>query len=242
MFLRYRGGRVPTDSLKIMITEHIFLPVKALQWYGTGIYEIQLERQGVEFTPGDCFALFARDQKASRPYSVASGVNDDCISFVIRRMPNGEVSDYLHTLQPGDKVKVSPPFGWFRPGEINDGSPFVFIATGTGISPFMCHFRSRGDRPPSQLLYGVRQKEDAVQLEWLKSQCDVQLAISREDCSGYHHGRVTDLFDHLPLNDNCQYYLCGLDAMIDDATRFLEQHGVELSRIHRECFFNADYD
>ena len=223
------------------MTEHEFLPVRSVQWYGKGIYEIQLERNGIEFVPGDCFALFAGDHKASRPYSVASGVNDDTISFVIRRMPDGEVSDYLHTLSPGETVKVSPPFGWFRPGASDDGSPFVFIATGTGISPFMCHFRSRKDRPPVQLIYGVREQADAVELDWLRGQCDVKLALSREKVNGEHHGRVTDLFEQIPLTDNSQYYLCGLDAMIDEATTFLEERGVPLARIHRECFFNADY-
>jgi ferredoxin-NADP reductase len=224
------------------MTEHAFLPVVKVHWYGEGIYEIHLDRKGIEFTPGDCFALFAADQKASRPYSVASGANDETLSFVIRRMPNGEVSDYLHTLQPGEKVKVSPPFGWFRPGKVEAGSPFVFIATGTGISPFMCHFRSRQDLPPTQLLYGVREVADAVELEWLQSLCEVKLAVSREAGSDHHHGRVSDLFADMPIADDCQYFLCGLDAMIDDATNYLEAKGVALSRIHRECFFNADYE
>ena len=231
--------RLPTQMT--LMTEHAFLPVRAVQWYGEGIYEIQLEREGIEFVPGDCFALFAADQKASRPYSVASGANDETISFVIRRMPNGEVSDFLHTLKPGEKVKVSPPFGWFRPGQVEAGVPFVFIATGTGISPFMCHFRSCDDRPPAQLFYGVREMADAVELEWLQSKCEVKLALSRVEAAGHHHGRVSDLFDQMSLAEDCHYYLCGLDAMIDDATNFLEAKGVALSRIHRECFFNADF-
>ncbi|MFT5121742.1 MAG: ferredoxin--NADP+ reductase [Kiritimatiellia bacterium] len=224
------------------MTEHQLLPVQEIRWHGDGIYELRLDRQQIAFTPGDCFALFAEDQEASRPYSVASGADDPFLAFIIRRMPGGEVSDFLAGLQPGDLVKVSPPFGWFRPGQANPGTPFVFIATGTGISPFMCHFRSRPDHPPVSLLYGVREVADAVELDWLQRACDVKLAVSREQGNGHHHGRVTDLLPGIALLPQTQFYLCGLDAMIDDATVWLEGQGVELSRIHRECFFNANYD
>ena len=224
------------------MTEHHYLPVREIRWFGAGIYELRLDRRGIAFTPGDCFALFAGDQQASRPYSVASGVADDFLAFIIRRMPGGELSDYLAGLKPGDKVKVSPPFGWFRPGNAAPGTPFVFVATGTGISPFMCHFRSRPEQPPDALLYGVREAADAVELDWLQRQCTVKLAVSRERDNGYHHGRVTDLLPGLDLRAESQYFLCGLDAMIDEVTVWLERQGVELPRIHRECFFNADFD
>ena len=80
---------------------------------------------------------------------------------------------------------------------------------------------------------------DAVDLEWLQSLCPVKVAVSREQADGHHHGRVTDLVEALPLEEGTQYYLCGLDAMIDDITVWLEDKGVDISRIHRECFFNA---
>jgi ferredoxin-NADP reductase len=37
------------------------------------------------------------------------------------------------------------------------------------------------------------------------------------------------------------YYLCGVDSMLDEVTVWLEEHGVDIPRIHRECFFNAAY-
>ncbi len=33
------------------------------------------------------------------------------------------------------------------------------------------------------------------------------------------------------------YYLCGLDAMIDEVSQSLQQRGVHFTRIHREVFF-----
>jgi len=211
-------------------------------WYSDGIYRLCLERNGLEFQPGDCVALFGQDGKVSRPYSIASGVNEDHLHFIIRRMPGGEVSEFLAGLAPGDSVKVSPPFGWFRPGSVSDEAPFVFLATGTGISPFMAHFRSYPDRRPAALLYGVREPADAVELDRLSNLTPVQVAVSREEAPGYHHGRITDLLPDMPLSAEHHYFLCGLDTMIDEVTNWLEAREVPITHIHRECFFNADYD
>ena len=57
--------------------------------------------------------------------------------------------------------------------------------------------------------------------------------------NGRFRGRVTDLLDKIPLNDDVHYYLCGLDAMIDDVSTWLETSGIHFSHIHREVFFNA---
>jgi ferredoxin-NADP reductase len=216
--------------------------VQDITWHGAGVFELAIDRGDTAFIPGDCLALFAEDGAASRPYSVASSPTSDTLNFIIRHMPGGEVSEYLSERKPGDQVKISPPFGWFRPGDESLDAPFVFIATGTGISPFMAHLRHRSDRPPQKLLYGVRTLADIAHLDWLKDQCALELAISREEVADAHNGRVTELMDRIPLEPGTHYYLCGLDAMIDEVTIWLEGQGVELPHIHRECFFNADYE
>jgi ferredoxin-NADP reductase len=208
-------------------------------WYGTGIFELVLERNGVTFRPGDCVALFGADGRTSRPYSIASGIDDPHLRFVIRKLNNGAVSAYLSTRTSGDQVLVSPPFGWFHPGSCDEDAPFVFVATGTGIAPFLAYLRSDPGRPPAACLYGVRQAEDTVDLGWLRRQCDLRLTVSRERVGGAHFGRVTDLLADMPCGARHHFYLCGLDTMIDDVSGWLEQHDVPLTHMHRECFFNA---
>lgn len=209
-------------------------------WRTAGIYELVLERNGMSFVPGDCVALFAEDGQASRPYSFASGANDSALRFLIRVMEGGEVSPYLGSLNRGDRVKISPPFGWFRPGQTGPGAPSVFIATGTGIAPFLSYLRTWPENPPQCCLYGVRVRDDAVDVDWIREQCTLELAVSREAAPDAYHGRVTDLLDDLPLATEIHYYLCGLDAMIDEVTDWLEAREIPIAHIHRECFFNAD--
>lgn len=208
--------------------------------HGPDIFSIEIERDGLAFVPGDCMALYAEDLRISRPYSIASGTDEPTLRFIIRRMPGGDVSPYLCSRRPGDQIRVSPPFGWFRPGANAAVRPFVFMATGTGIAPFLSYLRSPGARSPAAFRYGCRVAADLVEIDWLRQNAEIECFLSRESAAGCRRGRITDHMEELPIGD-LDYYLCGLDAMIDQATEFLTSRGVPLTRVHRECFFNANF-
>lgn len=212
--------------------------VLGVRSHGPDIVELRVERLGLVFEPGDCMALYADEGRVSRPYSLASGTADAELCFLVRRMEGGDVSPYLCSRQPGDLIRVSPPFGWFRPGAQAAQRPFVFMATGTGIAPFFAYLRSPAAVRPARFWYGCRVAADLVDAAWLKEKAGAQFAVSREAAAGCHRGRITDKLAELPLGDY-DYYLCGLDSMIDEVTRFLQAKNVPLVRIHRECFFNA---
>jgi len=213
--------------------------VHEVNMLSSDILELVLERDGIEFTPGDCVAISHADG-TSRPYSVSSAVHDETLRFVIRRMPGGIVSEWIAERRSGDEIEISPPFGWFRPGRSsNDDDPSVFVATGTGIAPFLSALRSYRDMDPKCCLYGVRKKSDAVEMDYLQGRCPITLCVSGEPASSHHHGRVTDMLKKIPISPETHYYLCGLDAMIDEVSAWLEQRGVHFSHIHREVFFNA---
>lgn len=206
---------------------------------GNGLFELSIERLGLAFVPGDCVALFGPAGHVSRPYSLASGVAEPVLRFLIRRMPGGEVSPFLCARRPGDVVRISAPFGWFRPGSQADERPFVFLATGTGIAPFLSYLRSPGARKPAAFRYGCRSASDLVEANWLRAVFGAECYVSREAAGGCRRGRITDDLERLPVGD-FDYYLCGLDAMIEQVSRFLRARGVPAARIHRECFFNSN--
>jgi ferredoxin-NADP reductase len=183
-------------------------------------------------------ALFS-DSTESRPYSIAAGTGDEVLRFLIRRVADGTVSDWLAQRKPGDKVQVSAPFGWFRPGAATD-SRSVFIATGTGIAPFLSYLRSNPLCTPELCLYGVRRHVEAFNLEELQHIENFSLALSQEETNDHFYGRVTGLLEQIPFADDIHYYLCGLDTMIDETSAWLENHGVAYTQIHREIFFYED--
>jgi len=215
------------------------LRVRAKTVVTESLFKLELERGGISFKPGDCLAVFDAVGVVSRPYSICSGVNEDSICFMIRALPDGLVSTYLQNCNAGDVVKVSPPFGWFRPGQNIGEAPFVFIATGTGIAPFVSYRHSFPDRPPSCCLYGVRFFAEAVAYRSLSGWCPLHLAVSREKPDEFDHfqGRLNGLLDKVPLSADTHYYLCGADTMISEVSEWLEQREIDIFNIHREVFF-----
>lgn len=218
------------------------LPVHSRRDGNDGIFELELERRGYPFVPGECAVLF-NDGEDSRPYSIASGPDEPVLRFLIRQQPGGRVSPWLARRRAGDGVRISTPFGAFRPGQPDVGEdPGVFVATGVGIAPFLSYAHSAlagrpGRRP--RCLYGVRWLADAVRLDQLRAVTDLQVAVSREQVPGTHHGHVTALLDSVAITPDTPVYLCGLDAMVDDAVRWLGDHGVARDRVHVEVFFSA---
>jgi len=66
--------------------------VRDLTWYGADLFALTLTRAGLDFTPGDCVSLFSEPGDVSRPYSIASGIYEPVLRFLIRKMEGGAVS------------------------------------------------------------------------------------------------------------------------------------------------------
>lgn len=100
-----------------------------------------------------------------RAYSIASSPSDKGgLEFYIARVNEGELSPNLTDLNKGDRVFVQKKYvGTFTTCDVPDGKNLVFIATGTGIAPFISMLRA-----PNLLqrfgtvtiLHGVRYTQD----------------------------------------------------------------------------------
>jgi ferredoxin-NADP reductase len=208
--------------------------VKKIIHHTPEIFEINLSRNDDQFSPGQYLSLFTDQPEVSRQYSIASGINEPWLGFYIKHLAGGQVTDFLYHLQPQSIIRTSRPAGTFRPGLQHGEEDFIFIATGTGIAPFLSYLKSHPARPPLKLLYGIRYLRDAIGLIDFQQNFPIQLAISREKITGYHHGRVTDLLETLPLQENIHYYLCGLNVMIQEVSEWLLSHDIDHHHIHHE--------
>ena len=201
------------------------------------IFELHLERKNLKFSPGDFVSIYSPSLDVYREYSIASGIHDNHLSFLIKHLQKGILTDFLASRKKGGVITLGKPQGLFRPGLSHQLGKFVFIATGTGIAPFLSYIKSYPEKPPSHFLYGVRYRKDALNFEAFQSLCPSYLTISREDIPPFHKGRVTDLLPLLPLHQNVHFYLCGLDSMITDVTHWLKSHNISPGQIHHEIFF-----
>jgi benzoate/toluate 1,2-dioxygenase reductase subunit len=217
-------------------------------WYSENVFEIRLERGELPFQPGDCSLLIEKDGITARPYSISSSPSDDYLGFLIRRVPGGILTNYLAEVLPGEEVGISPFFGWFYPGTRKKE---VYFATGTGISPFLSAAR-QGLSPPLALFYGAKNLDEAGEVDTLQQGTAFHLALSQNIGSNrdqevyeelspsfpLHSGRITELFDRIPLAQDIHYYLCGHEPMILDITAYLQDQGIDQKQISFEVFFS----
>ena len=171
----------------------------------------------------------------NREYSVYSGENDDFLEVLVREVEGGKVSGKLNKLRPGAEIDVTGPFGFFKFNpEKYTSKKFLFVATGTGISPFHSFVRTFPELD-YKLIHGVRLKEEAYEhTDYQKEK--VTLCLSGDD-GGDFYGRVTDFLftQRIDIETNC--FLCGNSEMIYEVFDILTGKGIPVSNIYSEVYF-----
>ncbi|KAH7336613.1 oxidoreductase NAD-binding domain protein [Rhexocercosporidium sp. MPI-PUGE-AT-0058] len=186
--------------------------------------------EAVKFTPGQ-FALLRVGPYEWRNYSIAK-IEGTQLDLLISTRTGGDGSLFAQNIQPGGETEIELPFGSFRlQDNQNEPRRRVFIATGTGIAPFLPMFAtlaSSGGLHTSELLFGCSRKEDDVTaLDVLQNLPHTIVCISRDPMSeGIFHGRVTKVLQDMKFNAaNTDFYLCGAPAMVEDCRTMLSLKG-----------------
>lgn len=206
------------------------------RWYGPRIFEIYLERDTWNFKPGDATLLVLPDRITSRPYSISTHPTDKRLGFLIRLLPEGTVSAFLAHCPIGTEIGTSPPFGQL---DLSNPGDMVWIASGTGISPFLSALRGPTDNPPLRLLYGVRFLEDAAELPLLRRASPLSLFVSGEKTPNNIYGRIPADSKLIPVNTRYRYAVCGHGALAQSITERLTAAGISRESIQQEVFFPA---
>ena len=196
---------------------------------------LRLDRQGLQFEPGQYVVIRIPDEKKGREYSIFSATSDEYLDFLIREIPAGEFSRYLRHLKPGSELDVEGPKGYFILNEkTKQGHTTMFIASGTGISPFHSYVKSYPGLD-YKVLHGVHFADEAYGRDAFDPSRFV-LCTSRQD-SGNYFGRVTYYLKENAVNKDTICYLCGNSDMIEEVTTILEKYGLPPENIRTEVFF-----
>jgi ferredoxin/flavodoxin---NADP+ reductase len=197
-------------------------------------FVLRLERNDFLFTAGQYLVVSFPNEREAREYSIYSGENDPWLEILIKSVPEGSFSHHLSQVKTGDTLNFEGPFGYFvlRPNEIAQRK-HIFVATGTGISPFASYIKTYGQLN-YELWHGIATLADSIEPHFYAAN-SLKLCISKEK-SNHFNGRVTQyLRQH--LDKDAVYYLCGNSAMINDMTELLETMGVNPVDIRTEAFF-----
>ncbi len=198
-------------------------------------FVLKIERNGLEFVPGQHIQVGPPNGLNTREYSIYSGIEDDFLEILVREISLGKVSPALARLKVGDSVVVNDAVGYFTLNEADiDNSKYLFIASGTGISPFHSLVRSYQSLD-YRIIHGVRFTSETYEKDSYAK--DRYLACTSRDASGDFHGRVTEYLSENPVSPDTLCYLCGNCDMIHDAFDVLEKQGVSSDRIFTEVYF-----
>ena len=194
-----------------------------------------MEKEGLEFQTGQFITLGLKGNVDRREYSVYSGENDDFLEVLVREVEGGKISGKLKHLKPGDLLDVDGPFGFFKFNpETFDKKKFLFIATGTGISPFHSFVRTHAGLD-YQLIHGVRYASEAYDHGDFDPEKTI-LCTSGEN-GGQFNGRVTDFLYSQPIDRETNCFLCGNSEMIYEVFDMLTGKGIPVSNIYSEVYF-----
>lgn len=209
--------------------------VQSVRELTASTYVLRIDRNDVEFIPGQYFIINRKDSFEAREYTVYSSTDDNYLEFIITEIDGGAVSPALRNCSPGDLLELEGPMGYFRlDTQIRNGSRHYFIATGSGIAPFHSFVGSFGSLN-YRLLHGVRYAADCYDIETYTPERYIQ-CVSREK-GGNFPGRVTDYLRQYPVDPNDLFYLCGNCDMLFEVYDILVGQGVDRQRITTEVFY-----
>lgn len=212
-----------------------FYKVLGLEFLTEETFIINLPKNRFRFKAGQHITLAIKGDYQSREYSIYNGVDSETLQVLVKEVEGGYFSPKLKHLNPGDWVEVHGPFGRFGLDESRkDSHQHVFIASGTGISPFHSIIQSYPGLD-YKLIHGVRVKSEGYDASVYDPSRFV-LCTSR-DTEGDFNGRVTEYLKKSDFAANTVFYLCGNSNMIFDAMEILKNKGFGRDDVKVEVYF-----
>ncbi len=225
-------------------------------------FEIEEEYRG-DWERFGFFDLVSKvDEPVIRAYSMANYPEEKgVVKFNIRiatpppgakGIPPGQMSSYVFSMKPGDKITVYGPFGEFFAKDTD--AEMVFIGGGAGMAPMRSHIFDQLKRLKSKrkmsFWYGARSLREMFyqdeydmlanendNFKWHVALSDPQPEDNWEGLTGFIHNVLYEeyLKDH-PAPEDCEYYMCGPPMMNQAVIKMLKDLGVEDENILLDDF------
>ncbi len=208
----------------------------------------------------------APDQMIRRAYSIASAsLERRYVEFYLALVTSGQLTPRLFALSHGKRLWLGPKAsGLFTLDRVPAGQAVLFIATGTGLAPYMSMLRTMLLHETERrfvVLHGARYgwdlgyRAELESLARLRPNLTYIPSITRPDQDPHfrgHTGRVQHLLEKgiveresgVPLDPaRVHVFLCGNPEMIQvvqsllEARGFQTDHGKAIGTIHTEKYW-----
>lgn len=206
------------------------------RWLSKMTFEIELSRPAsFEFKAGQTILLIHKTIK--RYYSLISTPSDPNLTLCMQHIPEGRLSSVLAGAETGLRLEMTGPHGYFT-FRSSDRKP-VFIATGTGIAPFVCFARSG--------ITGFTLFQEAISADELYYRsylqeitpkcfsCLPEAPATEPSLPNLFYGKISECVRKNLPRGSYDFYLCGEQEMIRDVTLLVDEIYPE-SRVYTEVF------
>lgn len=215
------------------------------------VFEIHFRtEEPIKFQAGQFVTIKIADKipPCFRAYSIATCPKQDCheIKTCVKVVPFGRGSLWLKSLKEGASLDFIGPSGNFV--FKNPKHKSFFIATGTGITPFLSMIEDQLEKGNSQaihLLFGLRHIKNVIYQDFLAElrqkypNFSYDITLSRPENGGWKGktGRVSFVVENSEIDTaDTDYYICGLKEMITDVRQILQKKSVPEQSIHFEQY------
>jgi Na+-transporting NADH:ubiquinone oxidoreductase subunit F len=210
------------------------------------------EPEGIQEHPGQFIRLEVPSEggKVDRAYSISSTASQKGkIELIVRLIPEGVGSLYVHGLEVGEHVVLTGPYGEFELSE-DPSVEVICVGGGSGMSAVKNVIYSIYERWPDrrcQLFFGCRGQRDIFYLDEFEDLArrhpsfSVTYALSEPEEGKTWKGETG--FIHLVMDRMIeagggprQAFLCGPPPMIDAAIGVLKDKGLSDEDIYFDKF------
>jgi benzoate/toluate 1,2-dioxygenase reductase subunit len=204
-------------------------------WVSDKTLELKFDRPAdFIFSPGQRIRI--SHEKGERDYSLISAQGDSYLALLVRVVEGGRLSPVLAAAKEGTPFSFTGPYGYFvwLPSE----RPAVFVATGTGVAPFISMAISgvRG----FTLIHGVRQIDELYERSLLRAAAATYVPCLSNPSPGVEvdvfEGRVTSYLRSRLDRGVYDFYVCGSEDMIREVTVTVDEQ-FEGSSVYAEPFY-----
>ena len=209
-----------------------------------------IEPAEIDFRPGQYVQVkVPAAEPTFRAYSVSSAPESKGeIELIIRLIPGGLGSTYLHRVQVGDELEFTGPYGEFELSE-DAQTEIVCVGGGCGLAPIKSIIHYVYKRWPERkvwLFFGARSRSDVFYLDDFEDlakkypglQVCYALSEPKPDDkwggpTGFIHKSVAE---RLTEDANRQAFLCGPPPMVEATIEVLRSKQVSEDRVFYDKF------
>ncbi|RTE53858.1 flavodoxin reductase [Arenibacter aquaticus] len=191
---------------------------------------------GFTYTLGQAIELTLKTpnfKKQFAPFTLVSNPKDRHLSLIIKIYPEHHgLTEGISKANTTDSLIITE--AWDSYQYMGEG---VFIAAGSGITPFIPMFRELNKKnglKNHRLIYANRRSTDIILKDELTQLFKSEFfnILSKQQTSTYDYGRIDFAYLKSRIKEpNQQFYLCGPESFMNSVKKDLIKYGVKQTNI-----------